>query len=128
MIYTDTLLKHSSDISNIRELPNATHSILCVNRLCGDSFTLYLNIYDNTIKDASFVGNGCAVSKASMNILVEELKGLELGAVETKIKEFKSNNDLSPLKEDTRKISQIREIPSRVKCLMLGWNNVGSIL
>ena len=45
------------------------------NPLCGDHVTVYLKLEDGVIKDISFQGSGCAISKASASMMTAELKG-----------------------------------------------------
>ena len=45
------------------------------NPLCGDHYTLYLKIINDTIVDISFEGSGCAISKASASVMTTLLKG-----------------------------------------------------
>jgi nitrogen fixation NifU-like protein len=48
------------------------------NPTCGDSLTLYLKLFGNTIEDISFTAEGCSISIASSSLLYSHLIGKEL--------------------------------------------------
>ena len=64
-LYQEVILEHSKTPRNYRALPAANHKAEGYNPLCGDHFTVYLNLEGDTIRDVSFEGSGCAISKAS---------------------------------------------------------------
>jgi hypothetical protein len=43
--------------------------------LCGDHYTIYVKLNGDTIKDVSFEGAGCAISKASASVISSIVKG-----------------------------------------------------
>ncbi len=51
---------------------------------CGDVITIYLNVDrdSNTIKDVTFEGEGCTISQAAASILLEDIAGKSLSAVD----------------------------------------------
>src|ERR1044071_2771670 len=74
-LYQQVILDHCKNPRNFRELPAATCSAQGHNPLCGDQLKLYLVVDGDKIKDASFVGSGCCISKASASLLTENVKG-----------------------------------------------------
>ena len=48
-----------------------THEEKGHNPSCGDEITLQLDIEDGIIKDASYVGVGCAISQASTSLMID---------------------------------------------------------
>ena len=77
-LYKQTLLKHSRQPKNEQVLPRATHQAKVINTLCGDEVTVYLELKDDIISSASFVGQCCSICKASASMLTEKLPLLEL--------------------------------------------------
>src|SRR5437764_14930766 len=69
------ILDHSRSPLNFHKLENASHSAHGHNPLCGDDYTIYTLMDGDRIKDISFQGAGCAISKASASILTDTLKG-----------------------------------------------------
>ena len=74
-IYTELIAEHSHATENRRQLPNATFTERGHNPSCGDDITLQLEIADGVIKDAAFTGQGCAISQASTDMMIELLRG-----------------------------------------------------
>src|SRR5277367_2428644 len=74
-LYQDVILEHSKAPRNFRELQNANHKAEGFNPLCGDHFTVYLDLEGDKIHDVTFQGSGCAISKASASMMTQSLKG-----------------------------------------------------
>ena len=55
-LYQDVILEHSKAPRNFRELPAANHKAEGYNPLCGDHFTVYLDLEGDSIRDISFQG------------------------------------------------------------------------
>ena len=73
-LYQQVILDHCKKPRNFHELPQATCSAQGHNPLCGDQLQLFLALDGDTIKDISFVGSGCCISKASASLLTEFAK------------------------------------------------------
>ena len=74
-LYQEVILEHSKSPRNYRELPNANRKAEGYNPLCGDHFTLYVDMEGDSIRDITFQGSGCAISKASASMMTQSLKG-----------------------------------------------------
>src|SRR5438445_4927170 len=74
-LYQQVILDHCKKPRNFHELPSPTCSAQGHNPLCGDQLKLFLAMDDEVIKDISFVGSGCCISKASASLLTENVKG-----------------------------------------------------
>ena len=74
-LYQQLILDHSKSPRNFRVLPDATRTAQGHNPLCGDNYTLYARMDGDVVKELTFQGSGCAISKASASILTESLKG-----------------------------------------------------
>jgi len=74
-LYQQVILDHNKNPRNYHEMPNATSKIEGYNPLCGDHYTVFLRVEGDTIKDVSFTGNGCAISKASASVMSSTIKG-----------------------------------------------------
>ena len=77
-VYTELILEHNQDKRNKRLLDVFTASEHGHNPSCGDEITLQLDIEDGIIKDASYVGVGCAISQASTSLMIDLVKGKTL--------------------------------------------------
>jgi nitrogen fixation NifU-like protein len=144
-LYQDVILEHSKHPRNYREMATASRKVEGYNPLCGDHFTVYLDLKDGAINDISFQGTGCAISKASASMMTQTLKGKSAGEAEAMFEKF---HDLvtgrvaqrpSATAEDagaTREnslgklavFSGVSEFPLRVKCATLAWHALRAAL
>src|ERR1700757_5198851 len=74
-LYQEVILEHSKAPRNYRELATANRRAEGYNPLCGDHFTVYLDLEGDSIHDVSFQGSGCAISKASASMMTQSVKG-----------------------------------------------------
>ncbi|MGH8477820.1 MAG: iron-sulfur cluster assembly scaffold protein, partial [Methylococcales bacterium] len=66
-LYQEVIFDHNRNPRNFHIMENANRTVEGYNPLCGDRLTLYLNVQDGIIRDASFQGSGCAISTASVS-------------------------------------------------------------
>jgi nitrogen fixation protein NifU and related proteins len=135
-LYQEVILDHSKRPRNFRTLPDARHAE-GYNPLCGDKVTLYLKMDGNRIADVSFQGSGCAISTASASILTEAVKGRTSGEAEAMFERFHDlvTGKARPENEATGQslgklavFSGVSEFPARVKCAVLAWHTLKSVL
>src|SRR5512140_2733657 len=74
-LYQEVILDHCKHPRNFRELPAASCTAEGQNPLCGDQLKLYLRMDGDVIREISFLGSGCCISKASASLLTEAAKG-----------------------------------------------------
>ena len=74
-LYQQVILDHCKQPRNFHELAGATCSAQGHNPLCGDQLKLFLAMDGEVIKDISFLGSGCCISKASASLLTDSVKG-----------------------------------------------------
>ena len=75
-IYQQVILDHNRKPKNFGKLEACTHQTEGLNPLCGDHLWVYMNVgEDNKIKDITFDGTGCAISKASASMMTAAVKG-----------------------------------------------------
>jgi nitrogen fixation NifU-like protein len=134
-LYQDVILEHSKAPRNFRELANANHKAEGFNPLCGDHFTVYLDLEGDAIRDISFQGSGCAISKASASMMTQSLKGKTRADAEKLFNRFHgmvtghdpSNSEQAELGKLTV-FSGVSEFPVRVKCATLAWHTLQAAL
>jgi len=133
-LYQEIILHHSRQPRHYGPLPGATHSYKADNPLCGDSYTIHLQVAGDTIRQASFEGAGCAISKASASLMTERITGRPLAEFEEQFEQFHAlvlGGPDAPPAETMGKLaafSGIWKFPARVKCAMLAWHGVKSAL
>jgi len=134
-LYQQVILDHNRNPSNYGPLPNATHSAEGDNPLCGDRFTIELQVdKSGIITAANFSGVGCAISKASASLMTESVTGISTTAA-TEVFECFHNLVLgrNAPSESSRLgkleiFSGIWEYPARVKCAILSWHALSRAL
>ena len=74
-MYKENIIDHYKHPRNCHELQDFTFQQKELNPVCGDEITLFLKITDNKVQAVSFIGQGCAISQASISLLTDYLKG-----------------------------------------------------
>ena len=130
-LYQEQILEHNRAPRNFRALPKANRHAEGNNPLCGDHFTIYLDVEDDAIRDISFQGSGCAISKASASMMTQLLKGKTKAQVEEIFEKFHrlvtGRVEPGTPSADMGKLavfSGVSEFPVRVKCATLAWHTL----
>ena len=134
-LYQEVILDHNKRPRNYRILERPSHFAEGYNPLCGDHVTVFLQVNDGVIKDISFQGSGCAISKASASMMTTELKGKTEAAAQELFghvhKMLTGDADGDSGTEKVGKLSILSGVckfPARVKCASLAWHTVNSAL
>jgi nitrogen fixation NifU-like protein len=132
-LYQEVILEHSKSPRNFSALATANRKAEGYNPLCGDHFTVYLDVDDDHIRDVSFQGSGCAISKASASMMTQALKGKKTEEAERMFEEFHSivtgkRDTSTELLGKLEVFSGVSEFPLRVKCATLAWHTMHAAL
>ena len=135
-LYQETILEHSKSPRNFRKLAAANRTAEGYNPLCGDHFTLYVDVEDDSIRDIGFQGSGCAISKASASMMTQSVKGRSKAEAQELFRRFHDlvTNQPPALNGDQDKLgkltvfSGVSEFPVRVKCATLAWHTLQAAL
>ena len=117
-IYREELLEHYRNPNNNTIIKNPDIHKTDSNPLCGDNIEIFVEFEKdknntnnkttkNTIKNITFIGDGCVISKVCASLLTEHLEGKTI--------EYAKKMD----REQMLKLLSINVSPSRVKCAML---------
>ncbi|MDW3648500.1 MAG: SUF system NifU family Fe-S cluster assembly protein [Bacteroidia bacterium] len=127
-LYQSVILKHSKEPVNYEKREEAGQHLDAYNSLCGDRFHLYFDLKDGKIKDLSFHGYGCAISKASTSVLVEFLEGKSLEEAREMAREYLASlteeGKTDELPEEFEAFGAARDFPGRMKCATLAWEEM----
>jgi nitrogen fixation NifU-like protein len=133
-LYQEVILEHSKAPRNYRASSAWNRRAEGFNPLCGDRFTVYLTVDGDSIRDISFQGSGCAISKASASMMTQSVKGKSVGEAEklfesfhrlvTGLGHFDGDAELGKLTV----FSGVSEFPARVKCATLAWHTLQAAL
>jgi len=124
-LYQQVILDHCKKPRNFHELPQCSCSAQGFNPLCGDNLKLFLALDGDIIKDASFVGSGCCISKASASLLTENVKGKTKQEAEQMFERVRELVTTGKAEGDVGKLAVfagVYKYPARVKCAILAWH------
>lgn len=133
-IYKQVILERSRSPRHHGRLDPADVQQEGVNPSCGDELTLTLRFGDDDrIADAAFDGHGCAISRASADLMAEAVRGKSRTEARELADAFKGmirgegdgdGPDLGELKA----LEGVRRLHARVKCATLPWTTLETAL
>ena len=132
-LYQEVILEHSKAPRNYKALEGANHKAEGYNPLCGDRFTVYLEMDGDKIREIGFQGAGCAISKASASMMTQSVKGKTKAEAEKIFHRFHElvtghgHGDEAELGK-LAVFSGVSEFPVRVKCATLAWHTLEAAL
>jgi nitrogen fixation NifU-like protein len=131
-LYQEVILEHSKTPRNFKQPASVNRSAEGYNPLCGDHFTVYLDVEGDAIHDIGFQGSGCAISKASASMMTQLVKGKSKAEATALFEQFHKLVTGTDKKEvDLGKLavfSGVSEFPTRVKCATLAWHTLQAAL
>lgn len=136
-LYQEVILEHSKTPRNYHALPTADHQAEGYNPLCGDRFSVYVQMEGDAIRDIGFQGAGCAISKASASMMTQSVKGKTKPEIEQLFQRFHEmvTGQTSSKEKQTQEtmgklavFSGVSEFPARVKCATLAWHTLKAAL
>ena len=132
-LYQELILEHSKAPRNYRALTAADHKAEGYNPLCGDRFTVSVQMEGDSIQDIAFQGSGCAISKASASMMTQSVKGKTRAQAKELFERFHRTvtGHQNPDSADLGKLNVfagVSEFPTRVKCATLAWHTLQAAL
>jgi len=107
-IYMQNILDHYKNPHHKGEILNCKNKCHKKNQLCGDELTIYVDIKNGVLNNATFEGKGCAISQAATSILLDGVIGMKI------------ENIIKISKNDIIDMLGIELGPTRLKCALLG--------
>lgn len=132
--YNEILTEHNVHPEFKHDLPAADIVLEGVNPSCGDDIYLKLKLDGDVIADGAFIGDGCAISQASADIMLGMIIGrkkeeaLHMGEVFLKMIKGEATEDEIESLEEASALRDIAHMPARVKCAVLGWRTLKEAL
>ncbi|HLS48298.1 MAG TPA: SUF system NifU family Fe-S cluster assembly protein [Gemmatimonadales bacterium] len=131
-LYQTVILDHNRSPRNFREMSGATGQAEGFNPLCGDKVHVWLKVGDDgRIEDVSFLGEGCAISKASSSIMTQTVKGRTVEEARALFEEFHdvvTGKSAGEARGKMAVFAGVSAFPMRVKCASLGWHALKAAL
>ncbi len=132
--YNEILTEHNLRPDFRRDLPGADIVLDGVNPSCGDEIQLKLKTDGDRIVDGAFLGDGCAISQASVDIMLGMIIGkrkeeaLRLADIFMRMIRGEASEEEIDSLEEASALRDISHMPARVKCAMLGWRTMKEAL
>ena len=134
-LYREIVNEHNLNPTHRGELPAANLVLRGVNPSCGDDITLMLHVEDSVITEGTFTGEGCAISQASVDMMLDQIIGLPVSEALSRSDlfhgmirgEVTDDASLETL-DEAASLQDIAHMPARVKCAMLGWRTMKELL
>lgn len=135
-LYAEILNEHNLNPVHKGEVENPTLTLRGVNPSCGDDIFLQLRVDENdVIVDGSFTGSGCAISQASVDMMLDDIIGkkkdealglanLFMGMIKGEVTDDSALEEL----DEAASLKNISFMPARVKCAVLGWHTMEEML
>ena len=114
-MYRENIIEHWKNPNNSGNLTNFNIKTHAHNPSCGDEIEIKIKTEKNKIIDAKFIGEGCAISLASADILLDNIKN-------------KSLNEIKKLNEKyLLKLLNVEITHARLNCALLALNALQKI-
>jgi nitrogen fixation protein NifU and related proteins len=127
-LYQNVILEHNRSPRNYRVMPNADRSAEGSNPLCGDQVRVWVRMDGDVVREITFQGSGCAISKASASLMTSAVTGKTRTEAEALFERFQRlvTGTLEPADSETlgklAVFSGVSQFPVRVKCASLSWH------
>lgn len=132
--YNEILTDHNLHPGHKHDLPDANLVLEGVNPNCGDDIWLKLKVEDGRITDGAFVGDGCAISQASADMMLDliigksEEEAMKLAEIFLRMIKGEVTDEEMDQLEEASVLKDISHMPARVKCAVLGWHTMEEML
>ena len=132
--YNEILTDHNLHPGHKHDLPDTDLVLEGVNPSCGDDIFLKLKVTDGKITDGAFEGDGCAISQASTDMMLDLIIGksteeaLKLAEIFLRMIKGQITPEEKDQLEEAGILEDISHMPSRVKCAVLGWHTMEEAL
>jgi nitrogen fixation protein NifU and related proteins len=134
-LYREILNEHNLNPSHKKSMDTPSLVLNGVNPSCGDNITLNLKVDEHdAIIDGTFTGSGCAVSQASVDMMLDLIIGkkkeeaLHLADIFMNMIQGKAKPEEIEELDEAASLEDISRMPARVKCAVLGWRTMKEML
>ncbi len=134
-LYREIVNDHNLNPQHKGEMTDPDMELRGVNPSCGDDIFLQLKFDGDKISDAMFKGSGCAISQASVDMMIDNIIGLTKDEALKQSALFHSmiNGEVTDEEEleeldEAYYLKDVCHMPARVKCALLGWRTLKEML
>ena len=132
--YNEILTDHNVHPAHKHKIEGANFSLEGVNPSCGDDIILNLRVEDGVIVDGAYEGDGCAISQASADMMLDLVLGktkeeaLRLSEIFLRMIKGEITDEERDELEEASILQDVSHMPARVKCAVLGWHTLEEML
>ena len=132
--YNEIITDHNIHPVHKKKIEGANLSLEGVNPSCGDDITLSLKVENGEVVDGGFEGDGCAISQASADMMLDLIIGRSVDEAKRRGEIFHRMITGSITEEEHEELEEagilqdIAHMPARVKCAVLGWHTMQALL
>ncbi len=134
-LYREIVNEHNLHPVHKKTIENPDLILRGVNPSCGDDITLSLKLDGDIIVDGGYEGSGCAISQASVDMMVDQIVGKKkdeaiklagtfMGMIKGEVTDEESIEAL----DEAAALQDVAHMPARVKCAVLGWKTMQQML
>ena len=134
-LYREIVNEHNLHPMHKGVMENPDLVLRGVNPSCGDDITLQLKLKDGVIENGMYDGSGCAISQASVDMMIDQIIGkdkaeaLKLAATFMgMIKGEITDEETLEILDEAAALQDVSHMPARVKCAVLGWHTMQEML
>lgn len=132
--YNEIINDHNLNPAHKHAIEGANFTLEGVNPSCGDDIILNLRVEDGVVVDGGYEGDGCAISQASADIMLELVIGrtkeeaLRLAEIFLRMIKGSITEEEKEELEEAGILEDVSHMPARVKCAVLGWHTMQEML
>jgi len=128
-LYQKVLLEHHKQPVGFKKLISVTHFATGDNAVCGDEITVEVNISAGMIQELAFLGDSCAICRASASMMCQYLLHKQIADIDDLIKVptdlINGDCELDGSKTECfSSLAVIEKYPVRKQCALLPWQTL----
>ena len=133
-LYRQVIMDHYRRKRNYEELKGENvRKVHYKNPTCGDVMTLFLDLEQDRVKKAAFLGEGCSISMASASMMTELIENKSLKEIAFLRKAFEDLIRHGKVADkidlgDSLSLQGVHKLKARHNCALMTWQALDKIL
>jgi nitrogen fixation protein NifU and related proteins len=133
-LYRQVIMDHYRQKRNFKELTGENvRKAHYKNPTCGDVMTLFLDLEQDRVKKAAFLGEGCSISMASASMMTELIENRSLKEIASLRKAFEDLIRYGKVADgidlgDSLSLQGVHQLKARHNCALMTWQALDKVL
>ncbi|MGG3452111.1 Fe-S cluster assembly sulfur transfer protein SufU [Domibacillus aminovorans] len=133
-LYRQVIMDHYRQKRNFEELKGENvRKVHYKNPTCGDIMTLFLELEQDRVKKAAFLGEGCSISMASASMMTELIENKSLQEIASLRKAFEDLIRQGKVTDkldlgDSLSLQGVHKLKARPNCALMTWQALDKVL